>query len=131
MRIVMILLAAAAVARAQVVDVRDDEGLKRALEQAKPGVTIRIAPGTYRGGVFATLRGEKDRPIVIAGADADRPPVFVGGTAAFQFSESRYLTLRNLTLRGMRQNGLNIDDGGKLDHSTVGFVIEKIRVHDV
>ena len=37
----------------------DTDGLRRALAEAEPGTTIRIAPGTYRGGLSARgLRGE-------------------------------------------------------------------------
>ena len=45
-----------------------------ALNQAKPGTTILIEPGTYRGGLSRdNLQGTADRPIVIAAADPERP----------------------------------------------------------
>ena len=44
--------------------------LVRALADAKPGTTILIAPGTYRGGLSRSgLAGTKEQPIVVAGAD--------------------------------------------------------------
>src|SRR5690348_16092116 len=61
------------------ITVTDTDGLRRALAGAGPGTTIRIAPGTYRGGISARgLRGEPGRPIILAVADPDRPPIFEG-----------------------------------------------------
>jgi hypothetical protein len=68
---------------ARTITVADTEQLRRALADAVPGTTIRIAPGTYRDGVFSRgPRGEPDRPIILAAADPGRPPVFEGGNSA-------------------------------------------------
>jgi hypothetical protein len=112
-------------------DVSDDAALRAALSSAKPGDVIKIASGTYRGGVSATLRGDKDRPIVIDAADDKSPPVFEGGGVGLHLIASKYVTIRNLRFHGASGNGINIDDGGKRDTPAVGIVIEKIDVQDV
>jgi hypothetical protein len=60
---------------ADVVRVRSGEELSQALRTAKPGTVISIAPGTYRGDLYqAKLKGTKEKPIVISGADPKNPP---------------------------------------------------------
>ena len=108
----------------------DDESLRESLRAARPGDVVRIRPGTYRGGVSAPLVGEKDRPIVIEG-DEKVLPVIDGGGSGIHLPGAAYVTLRNLHLRGATGNGLNIDDGGDMDGSAVGIVIENVRVSDV
>jgi hypothetical protein len=41
------------------------------------------------------------------------------------------VTLRNLRFRGQTGNGLNIDDGGKLDAPAAGILLERVHVSDV
>jgi hypothetical protein len=121
----------ASTTRAGEIRVTDDAGLARALREARAGDVVRVAPGAYRGGLFATLQGEQDRPIVIEGSDPDNPPVIKGGTSGLQISGGRYVTLRNLTFLGATGNGLNIDDGGAGRPPAVGISIERVRVGDV
>lgn len=117
---------------AGVVDVNDDASLRTALGGAGPGTVIRIAPGRYQPGVFAAgLKGTRERPIVIEGAEPGRPPLFEGGKVAWQLSDCEYLTLRNMAVRGQQANGINIDDGGSFDTPTHHLVLDAIRVSDV
>lgn len=113
-------------------EVADTAALSRAIRSAQAGDVIRVAPGTYRGGLSAKgLRGEAGRPIVIEGTDPKNPPVIEGGTSGLQLSDCRHVTVRHLRLRGATGNGLNIDDGDTMDHSTAGIVVEHVRVEDV
>ena len=101
---------------AAAVTVADADGLRRALADAVPGTTIRIAPGTYRGGISARgLRGEPGRPIVLAAADPERPPVFEGGDFGLHLSDPAHVELHDLVVARVRGNGINIDDGGSPD----------------
>src|SRR5688572_27776879 len=129
--LILTLMVFAGSAGAQEIRVGNDDELRRALANAKAQTVIKLAPGTYRGGISATLRGEKDKPIVIAAADAANPPVIQGGGSGIHLVGSKYVTLRNLKVRGASGNGLNIDDGGKLDQPAVGIVIENIHVEDI
>ena len=48
--------------------VNSREDLQAAVRSAMPGTLIKIAPGTYRGGLgFSNVRGTKDKPIILAG----------------------------------------------------------------
>jgi len=117
---------------AESIQVTDDAGLRSALRGAGPGTVIRLAAGRYQPDVFmANLQGTAERPIVIEGADPDRPPLFEGGTTGWQLSDCAHLVLRNLAMRGQRGNGLNIDDGGSFDTPSHHVVLEGIHVADV
>jgi hypothetical protein len=122
----------AVVSAAGAIEVRDDAGLRAALREAGPGTVIRLAPGRYQPGVFvANLQGTAQRPIVIEGADKEQPPLFEGGSTAWQLSDCAHLILRNLATRGQRANGINIDDGGSYDTPSHHLLLEKIHVADV
>lgn len=108
------------------------DGLTQAVRQAKPGTTIRIAPGTYQGGIlFAGVRGVLGKPIVIAAADPKNPPVFRGGGTVLQFSGAAYLSLRDLTLVGATGNGLNMDDGGERTKPSHHITLRNITVREI
>jgi hypothetical protein len=116
----------------EAVDVKDVDGLRRALAGATPGTTIRIAPGTYRGGISAGgLRGEPGRPIVLTAADPERPPLFQGGGFAFHLSDPAHVELHNLIVEGASGNGINIDDGGTFDTPAHHVVLKGLVVRDI
>jgi hypothetical protein len=124
--------AAVAAAAERVVQVGDDDALRRALAEAEPGWRIVLARGTYRGGAQARgIRGTAGAPIVIEAADPKEKPVFEGGAVAMQFSGCAHLTLRNLVIRGQSGNGLNIDDGGVLDRPSHHVTLDGIHVSEV
>ena len=117
---------------AAAVTVADTDGLRRALADAVPGTTIRIAPGTYRGGLSARgLRGEPGRPIVLAAADPERPPVFEGGDSGLHLSDPAHVELHDLVVAGVRGNGINIDDGGSPDTPAHHVVLRGLVVRDI
>jgi len=88
------------------------------------GTTLRIAPGRYRGGL--AVRGIEH--LVVEGADPERPPEFVGGANAWQFSRCDGLVVRNIVCRGQTGNGLNIDDGGEMQRPVHGVRIQNVTV---
>ena len=119
-------------AMAEEVRVGTREELVAALANAKPGATILVAPGVYRGGVSqAKLRGTAERPIVIAGADATQPPVFEGGSGGLQLSSPEHVELRDFVIAGAGGNGLNIDDGGSRETPARHVVLRNLVVRDV
>jgi hypothetical protein len=114
------------------VDVADRAQLRRAVAEAGPGTTIRVAPGRYAGGLsFRDLRGEPGAPIVIRGADPERPPVFAGGSFGFQLSRVAHVELRDLAVEGASDNGINVDDGGDLESPSRHVVLSGLTVRDV
>ena len=74
------------------------------------------------------MAGTKDRPIVIEGGEP--APVFSGGACALHLVDCRYVTLRNLTVKGCSGNGINVDDGGSVDSPAHGIVLENVTVLD-
>lgn len=112
--------------------VADDAALRAALRQVRPGTRIVIAPGRYQPGIFLRdLHGTAAEPIVIEGEDPHNPPLFEGGSAAWQLSDCSYVTLRNLSVRGQRHNGINIDDGGSFETPSHHLALEDLRVAEV
>ena len=104
---------AAVQAEQTVVRVDNRDALVRALAAARPGTTIEIAPGTYRGGLSQRgLRGEDGKPIILTAADPKDPPVLEGGGSVLHLAGPAHVELRNLVITRGQGNGLNIDDGG-------------------
>ena len=132
--VVAVLLSAgiaAAGAEGKTVRVASDEQLRAALRGARAGTTVSIARGRYRGGLYLkALAGTEAAPIVIAGRDANDPPVFVGGPVAMHLSDCSHVTLRDLTVRGMSAGGINIDDGGTLQTPSHHITVERVAVLD-
>ena len=116
----------------ETIRVANRDELARALAAAKPGTTISVAPGTYRGGLSqAGLKGTKERPIVIAGSDPKNPPVLEGGGNAIQLSSPQHVVLRDFLFSKATGNGLNIDDGGSIDSPAEDITLQNLVVRDV
>ena len=117
--------------QAEVVNVRDTGGLKAACAAAGPGTVIRLAPGDYAPGVYVNGKtGAPGKVITIEGADPTHPPLFTGGNEALHFTSCAHLVIRNLAVRGQKDNGLNIDDGER-PGSAHHIRVENVRVEDV
>ncbi len=126
---IALLLSLSGVVMARNVDVDSDTALRKALADAKPGDTISIRPGVYRGGIHVALAGEKDKPITITSANPDDPAI-IEGNSGLHIAGARYVTLRDLIVRKSTGNGINIDDAGKMDHSAVGVRVERCQILD-
>src|SRR4026209_2586065 len=86
--------------------------LRAAVAAAKPGTRLALAGGNYGAGFhFTNLRGEANRPIIIAAADPKQPPVFRDGDVGLHLSNPAYVELHDLQITKLAQNGVNIDDG--------------------
>lgn len=121
-----------AAAQEQRIEVDDDAALRQALSNAKPGSRILVASGKYRPGIYAgNLHGRPDSPIVIEAADPKSKPLFEGGQLGMHLSGCSHLVLRNLAIRGQSGNGINIDDGGKLDTPSHHITLEGIDVSEI
>ena len=106
--------------------------LVQAAAKARPGTRIRLAPGTYAGGILLVgLTGASGRPVVLEAADPKQPPVFEGGGSGLQFSDPAYVELTDLAFRGQRGNGLNIDDGGTPATPAHHVTLRRLKVQDV
>ncbi|MFA0761216.1 MAG: hypothetical protein HZLCBSQH_001321 [Candidatus Fervidibacterota bacterium] len=112
--------------------VADDISLRQALRMATAGTTILVASGEYRGGIYlSNLQGTPDKPIRIAAADPQNPPIIRGGTEGLHLTDAAYLELSDLVLVGASGNGLNIDDGGSFDTPSHHITLRNLRVRDI
>lgn len=122
----------AANAPEKTVRVRTSDELRAAARTAGPGTRIELTPGEYSGDVFLeNLRGEKGRPVVIAGADPKKPPHFVGGGNGLHLNNPSFVELRDLQFSKSTANGVSIDDGGKFSPAARGIVLHGLRITDV
>lgn len=69
--------------------------------------------------------------LTIEAAHPAKPPLFVGGANAWQFSRCAGLTLRNLACRGQTGNGFNLDDGGPDKGDVPGITLENLSVSEI
>ena len=128
---VALLLIAGPLRGAETYRVGDANAFNRAVAAVKPGDTILVAPGEYANNFhFRGVHGTAKEPIVIAAADPDKPPQFVGKTAPLHFSRASHLELRDMVLTGAAGNGLNIDDGGDPDKPAHHITLRNLRVRD-
>lgn len=125
----IVAFAWAAVALGNEVTVRNSAELRAAVTAAAPGTRVLLAPGDYLGGLyFANLRGQSNRPIVIAAADPSRPPVIKGGRVGIHLSDPGHVELHYLTICDWTGNGLSIDDGGTFATPARGIVVRGLVV---
>lgn len=111
------------------VEVKSADELRRAVREATPGTSIKIAPGVYEGNFyFENVRGAKNCGIVIRGGGRAAPTIIRGGV---HFSNASCLVLRDLVIEKSPSNGLSIDDGGKRDGSARSIVLWNIYVRDI
>jgi len=111
--------------------VADSQSLRTALGQLVPGTTLLLEPGTYDGGLYVQTAGTEQAPIVIQGADPNRPPVFRKGGAALHLADCRYVTLRHIRVEGFSGNGINIDDGGSFETPSHHIVLEHVTILEI
>lgn len=123
-----VLCLAVSASRSAVV-VKDADSFRKAVAAAGPSAKILLAPGTYQGVFyFAGLRGAPGHPILIAGADPQRPPVIRGTSEGIHLTSVNHVELRSLIVEGASINGINIDDGGDYSKRSRYVVLRNIRV---
>ena len=129
----MLCVAALALSAAAgtVVRVSSSVRLRAAMAAARPGVEVRVAPGTYESLYVRDLHGTAAAPIVLAADDQEKAPVFRGRAECMHLTRVSYLVLRGLELRGARSNGLNIDDGGDVRTPSHHLVLDGLTVRDI
>ena len=128
----MVACSLAGTAWSREVTVRTRQQLISAAREAQAGTRILIAPGAYRGGLtFARLRGEAGRPVILAAADPEDPPVFRGQGSGMHLVAPAHVELHDLVFVGASGNGLNIDDGGVAENPAHHIVLRNLSVRDV
>jgi hypothetical protein len=125
-RVTVVSALLAAAAAAQRVDTV--AALREAVQAAKPGALVEVAPGNYDGWSVTEVHGTEAKPIVVCAADPKQPPTFRGPV---QLSDVSHLELRGLVFAGYAGNGLNIDDGGTFATPSHHVVLRDLVVRDV
>lgn len=123
----LLLFAVFPITHGAVIEIRTPAELKTA--QAKPaaGEIWRIHPGEYPGHNHVAGVAK----LTIEAADPKNPPLFRGGSTAWQFSRCPGLTLRHLACRGQTANGFNLDDGGPDKGGVAGITLESLTISDI
>ncbi len=109
------------------IEVRNGKELRNAVADITDGDVLTIFPGKYPAG--NAVAGVSD--LTITGSDPENRPVFESGNEVWHFTRTPGLTLKNIVVRGQKGNGINLDDGGKLDDPVAGVTIENILVEDI
>jgi hypothetical protein len=133
-RFVVATFCGAVAARSEDVSVNDAATFRAAVAAAKPGTRILLAGGVYGGGFhFSNLRGEAGRPILIAAADPQQPPVFRDANLGIHLSNPAFVELRGLVFTKLAHNGLNVDDGSAADkpESAHHVTLRGLRISDI
>ena len=106
---IFILGSTLALASAETINVKSGDSIQKALEQVKPGDTIKISDGTYFEDLETVIDGEPDKRITIEGS---RKAVLKGTTKKarlFQIFHS-YYTINGFTIDGKHNDGKKESD---------------------
>ncbi len=105
--------------------------LKAAIDQAKPGQVILLAPGTYDGTVrIHRKKGTRAAPITLRGADDFTSVIRGGEQRALMIEESDYIHIERLHITDSPQ-GVEIRNWTDKDKATRGNVIRDSRISKV
>ncbi|MCB9845977.1 MAG: hypothetical protein H6811_08340 [Phycisphaeraceae bacterium] len=108
--------------------------IQRGISEATPGTAVIIHAGTYPGGIFLSdVTGAIDSPIWIGGATGEARPVISGGNTGMQASRTKFVVLHDLEVSGAALNGINFDDGGRVDDPLAAhhLVFRRLFIHDI
>ncbi|WP_078872358.1 right-handed parallel beta-helix repeat-containing protein [Streptomyces sp. NRRL S-337] len=108
-------------ATARVVEVSTAGELKDALAAARPGDTIRLADGTYRGNFRTTAAGTSASHITLTGSP--RAVLTASGGYGLYVNGASYWTVKGITVTG-GQKGIVMD-------AASGVVIDSVTVRDL
>jgi hypothetical protein len=102
------------------------EQLGKAVEEASPGQLLLVEPGTFQGSLnLAGNSGTSQMPIVLRAAEPGKTVVDAqGARSVVDVSESEYVYLEGLTLRGAQWAG--VDANG-----AVGLVVRRCTIEGV
>lgn len=127
-----LLLLSSRSAMSETITVNTRAQIVTAVEQAKSGATILIAPGTYQGGLhFNGLQGKEGKPIILAAADETNRPIFQGNNSCFHLTDPAFVELHNLILTESSGNGINIDDDASFETPAHHVVLRGLTIRDV
>ncbi|WP_431773104.1 hypothetical protein [Streptomyces cucumeris] len=92
----------ASAAPAAPIPVSDTDGLRNALATARPGDTIRLADGTYRGGFEITASGTSGARITLTGSP--KAVLTAHDGYGLRLNGASYWTVEGITVSGGRES---------------------------
>ncbi|EFE68870.1 secreted protein [Streptomyces viridosporus ATCC 14672] len=104
--------------------VRPGQSIQKAIDAARPGATIVLTRGTYRGSVTITkeltLRGAGEQTVIVPGTDEEAQSacakagdgICVTGTDEHPVTGAR---IQSLTVKGFKRNGVSATRTDRLD----------------
>jgi hypothetical protein len=100
--------------------------LGKAVAEASPGQVLLVAPGTFQGSLnLAGKSGTAEKPIVLRAAEPGKTVVDAqGARSVVDASESAYVFLEGLTLRGAQWAGVEAN-------GAVGLVVRRCTIEGV
>ncbi|MHC4309661.1 MAG: right-handed parallel beta-helix repeat-containing protein [Planctomycetota bacterium] len=112
------------------ITVRNSSELLNVLREPQDIVSILLAPGKYRGGIYINnISGRSGTPLTIRGTDPKNRPIFSGGGGqAIHMADCSYVTLAHIKVQGYSSNGINIDDGGSFETPSHHIVVENVTI---
>ncbi|TSB17737.1 right-handed parallel beta-helix repeat-containing protein [Streptomyces benahoarensis] len=105
----------------RVIDVSNASQLKSALTDAKPGETIQLADGTYKGNFKTSATGNSGSRITLTGSS--KAVLTAGGGYGLHLNGASYWTIKGITVAG-GQKGIMMDGANSV-------VIDSVTVRDL
>ncbi|MEV6129747.1 hypothetical protein AB0M05_23410 [Streptomyces violaceusniger] len=109
-------------ATAAPISVNDADGLRKALAGARPGDTIRLADGRYRGSFEITAAGTSGSRITLTGSS--KAVLTASGGYGLRLNGASYWTVRGITVRGGRE-GIRIDSARSVTVDSVSVSVRR------
>jgi hypothetical protein len=104
--------------------------LDAAIRGLGPGSTLVLRGGDYPAVAINDLVGRAEAPIVIAGADGQRPVIHTTSWGGVRFDRSEYVELRNVEVAGTALSDQQSPSGIEIDNSHHIRILANV-VHDV
>ena len=106
--------------------------LSKAIQRLTGGMTIELAPGKYRGGLYLrNVSGTAESPIVITSKNPKDPSIIDGGETGIHLSNCQHIQLKHLRFQNALSNGINIDDGGDPSESSSHIQLQRLTIENV
>ncbi|MFD8335140.1 hypothetical protein ACFV42_21110 [Streptomyces solisilvae] len=104
------------------IPVHDADGLRKALAGARPGDTIRLADGEYRGSFEISASGTSGSRITLTGSS--RAVLTASGGYGLRLNGASYWTVRGITVRGGKE-GIRIDGARNVTVDSVSVSVRR------
>ncbi|WNE95942.1 hypothetical protein PS467_11675 [Streptomyces luomodiensis] len=109
-------------ATAAPISVFDADGLREALDAARPGDTIRLADGSYHGSFEITVSGTSDSRITLTGSP--KAVLTARDGYGLRLNGASYWTVKGITVRGDRE-GIRIDGARSVTVDSVSVSVRR------